>query len=189
MVLRRLHRRRRILLQRRRHGSRPALPRLTQYLRFTYMTVSELFVLSLTTVVDVGDGAGMGTLLAQISAAQNADVRASFRRRMELWAGLRRGRRRLERAGRGGTRGEVLGAAAPVRPPPSVFPCLHRPTKFLDLAPPRCKICQISSLSRFGDLRQRRFCPHSEANRAPTRRPQGLSPQACSCWQRAYRSL
>jgi hypothetical protein len=39
-------------------------------------TVSELFVLSLTTVVDVGDGAGTGTLLAQISAAQNADVRA-----------------------------------------------------------------------------------------------------------------
>jgi hypothetical protein len=39
-------------------------------------TVSELFVLSLTTVVDMGDGAGAGTLLAQISAAQNADVRA-----------------------------------------------------------------------------------------------------------------
>ena len=37
-------------------------------------TASQLFVLSLTGVVDVADGAGTGTVLAQISAAQNADV-------------------------------------------------------------------------------------------------------------------
>ena len=37
---------------------------------------SELFVLSLTGVLDIAGGAGTGTLLAQISAAQNADVTA-----------------------------------------------------------------------------------------------------------------
>lgn len=39
-------------------------------------TASELLVISLTTVVDVEGAAGTGTLLAQISAAQNADVTA-----------------------------------------------------------------------------------------------------------------
>jgi hypothetical protein len=45
------------------------------YGSFTWK-VSELFDLSLATVVDVEGGAGTGTLLAQISAAQNATVTA-----------------------------------------------------------------------------------------------------------------
>ena len=39
-------------------------------------TASELFTLTLSSVVDLEGGAGSGTLLAQISAAQNADVNA-----------------------------------------------------------------------------------------------------------------
>ncbi len=39
-------------------------------------TASELFALTLSTVVDLQGGAGTGTLLARISAAQNADVTA-----------------------------------------------------------------------------------------------------------------
>jgi len=39
-------------------------------------TATELLVISLTTVVDVEGGAGTGTLLVRVSAAQNADVNA-----------------------------------------------------------------------------------------------------------------
>jgi hypothetical protein len=45
------------------------------YGSFTWKA-SELFVLSLSAVVDVEGGSGTGTLLAQVSAAQNADVTA-----------------------------------------------------------------------------------------------------------------
>jgi hypothetical protein len=45
------------------------------YGSFTWKA-SELFVLSLATVVDVEGGAGTGTLIVQVSAAQNANVTA-----------------------------------------------------------------------------------------------------------------